>query len=218
MIIRPKERLVFFGDSLTKRTDLKESEIPACRYNLDYTESYVDILVKRLLIHFPQLEFTFYNKGVGGDTIFHLLERYHTDVVPLHPNRMILWIGQNDAKRFDAKRFEQGLRCLLEWCSQDDIAVVLLSTSAHRDEQKMIALQQADRIIKALSEEFETGFVDVKTPMLRVMEHNKTAQHPIQLFTAGSHLSELGNMLIADCVFDYLKEQHPKHGTEEIEG
>lgn len=60
--------------------------------------SYVDILVKRLLIHFPQLEFTFYNRGVGGDTIRHLLERYSHDIAPLHPTMMILWIGQNDAK------------------------------------------------------------------------------------------------------------------------
>ena len=66
MLIRQGEKIVFFGDSLTQRTDLNESEHPARRYSLDYAGSYVDILVKRLLIHFPQLEFTFYNRGVGG--------------------------------------------------------------------------------------------------------------------------------------------------------
>ena len=109
MLIRQGEKIVFFGDSLTQRTDLNESEHPARRYSLDYAGSYVDILVKRLLIHFPQLEFTFYNRGVGGDTIRHLLERYSRDVAPLHPSMMILWIGQNDAKAPDPARFEQGL-------------------------------------------------------------------------------------------------------------
>ena len=98
MLIGPKERIVFFGDSLTKRTGRMDSEIPADRYAVSYVESYVDLLVKRLLIHFPQLEFTIYNRGVGGDTVLNLLERYQKDVLPLKPTLMFLWIGQNDAK------------------------------------------------------------------------------------------------------------------------
>ena len=85
MLIGPKERIVFFGDSLTKRTGRMDSEIPADRYAVNYVESYVDLLVKRLLIHFPQLEFTIYNRGVGGDTVLNLLERYQKDVLPLKP-------------------------------------------------------------------------------------------------------------------------------------
>ena len=54
MLIRQGEKIVFFGDSLTQRTDLNESEHPARRYSLDYAGSYVDILVKRLLIHFQR--------------------------------------------------------------------------------------------------------------------------------------------------------------------
>lgn len=206
MLIKHGEKIVFWGDSLTQRTDLKESALPAERYRLDYAESYVDILVKRLLVHFPTLEFSFYNKGVGGDTVFHLLERYHSDVLSLCPTRVILWIGQNDAKNFDACRFEQGLRCLMQWFSQDHISVVTLSTSAHRDNEKMKSLEQADHIIKKVSDEFHVDFVDIKTPMMQVMEYNKTTPHPIELFTQGSHLSELGNILVADSVFDYLKQ------------
>ena len=86
MLIAPKDRIVFFGDSLTKRTGRMDSEIPADRYAVSYVESYVDLLVKRLLIHFPQLEFTIYNRGVGGDTVLNLLERYQKDVLPLKPS------------------------------------------------------------------------------------------------------------------------------------
>lgn len=198
------ERIVFFGDSLTKRTDLKESEIPARRYSLDYGESYVDLLIRRLLVHHPQLELTFFNCGHGGDTVRHLLERYQTDVLPLAPSLMILWIGQNDAKQFDPERFESGLRCLLGWCRDDGIRVMMLSTSAHRDEHKMVALAQADRIIRRLSREFQTGFVDVKTPMVQVMDYNRTADWPVELFTSGSHLSGLGNLLVADTVYEEM--------------
>ena len=40
MLIRQGEKIVFFGDSLTQRTDLNESEHPARRYSLDYAGSY----------------------------------------------------------------------------------------------------------------------------------------------------------------------------------
>ena len=105
MLIRPDERIVFFGDSLTCRTDLLDSADPSRRYSLDYAGSYVDILVKRLLIHFPQLPFTFYNAGVGGDTVDRLLARYEQDVLPLSPTMMVLWVGQNDAKALCEERF-----------------------------------------------------------------------------------------------------------------
>lgn len=59
----------FFGDSLTKRTGRMDSEIPADRYAVSYVESYVDLLVKRLLIHFPQLEFTIIIVG-SAETLF----------------------------------------------------------------------------------------------------------------------------------------------------
>ena len=74
----------------------------------------------------------------------------------------------------------------------------------YRDKHKMLALAQADRIIKRLSREFQTGFVDVKTPMERVMNYNRTADWPVELFTSGSHLSELGNLLVADTVYEEL--------------
>ena len=94
MLIKEGERLVFFGDSLTQRTDLKYSEVPARRYRLDYAESYVDILMKRLMVHYPHLNLSFFNCGVGGDTVFHLLERYSEDVLPLCPTGLVSGLGK----------------------------------------------------------------------------------------------------------------------------
>ena len=154
MLIRPDERIVFFGDSLTCRTDLLDSADPSRRYSLDYAGSYVDILVKRLLIHFPQLPFTFYNAGVGGDTVDRLLARYEQDVLPLSPTMMVLWVGQNDAKALCEERFAQQLHLLLQNCRRDHIQTVVLSTSAHRSHQKMRALERIDFILRQQSDEF----------------------------------------------------------------
>ncbi len=94
---------------------------PVRRYSLDYAGSYVDILVKRLLIHFPQLPFTFYNAGWAGDTVDRLLARYEQDVLPLSPTMMVLWVGQNDAKALCEERFAQQLHLLLQNCRRDHI-------------------------------------------------------------------------------------------------
>lgn len=207
MLIRPDERIVFFGDSLTCRTDLLDSADPARRYSLDYAGSYVDILVKRLLIHFPQLPFTFYNAGVGGDTVDRLLARYEQDVLPLSPTMMILWVGQNDAKALCEERFAQQLHLLLQNCRRDHIQTVVLSTSAHRSHQKMRALERIDFILRQQSDEMGCPYIDVKAPMVHLMQQNRQREWQIQLFTTGSHLSELGNLLVADTVFEQLKER-----------
>lgn len=164
MLIRQGEKIVFFGDSLTQRTDLNESEHPARRYSLDYAGSYVDILVKRLLIHFPQLEFTFYNRGVGGDTIRHLLERYSHDIAPLHPTMMILWIGQNDARRPTRRALNRG--CAACWSGAGRIRFRRWCSPPppHRSHEKMVALKQVDNILRRVSGEKGLPFIDVKSP------------------------------------------------------
>jgi len=40
--------------------------IPAVKYLLEYAGSYVDILLKRLLVHYPQIQLEACNKGIGG--------------------------------------------------------------------------------------------------------------------------------------------------------
>lgn len=98
MLIGPKERIVFFGDSLTKRTGRMDSEIPADRYAVSYVESYVDLLVKRLLIHFPQLEFTIYNRRGRRRHCFESAGTLSKGCPALKADPEFLWIGQNDAK------------------------------------------------------------------------------------------------------------------------
>ena len=43
--------------------------------------------------------------------------------------------------------------------------------------------------------------------MVHLMQQNRQREWQIQLFTTGSHLSELGNLLVADTVFEQLKER-----------
>jgi lysophospholipase L1-like esterase len=68
--------LVCFGDSLT------EGAIGA---------SYVDILRERLPAAVRVI-----NAGINGDTTINLLRRYERDVVPYHPDLVVILVGLND--------------------------------------------------------------------------------------------------------------------------
>ena len=144
---------------------------------------------------------------MGGDTVDRLLARYEQDVLPLSPTMMVLWVGQNDAKALCEERFAQQLHLLLQNCRRDHIQTVVLSTSAHRSHQKMRALERIDSILRQQSDEFGCPYIDVKAPMVHLMQQNRQREWQIQLFTTGSHLSELGNLLVADTVFEQLKER-----------
>ena len=69
------------------------------------------------------------------------------------------------------------------------------------------ALERIDFILRQQSDEFGCPYIDVKAPMVHLMQQNRQREWQIQLFTTGSHLSELGNLLVADTVFEQLKER-----------
>ena len=204
-MIANNSRIVFFGDSLTHRTGVTVSPIPARRFCLDYSGSYVDILVKRVLIHFPESNFTYHNLGIGGNTVEDLLGRVE-DVLELEPDWVVLFIGQNDANRFSLDEYARNLEKLLQIFSDKGIGVIQLSTSPGLDEQKDEILDNYDKIIEKFCLQFGNQYVDGKTPFTKVLTCNNKAEHAIPLFNQGCHMSELGNMLLADLVFDILAD------------
>lgn len=211
MLFQKGQTILFYGDSITKRSVMQESPNPAHRYALDYSGSYVDILMKRLLVHYPDYELRMYNHGVGGDTAFGLLKRYQEDVSPIQPDWMVLMIGHNDIKFYDGEKFEKLMRALLTQCREDSIQVIQLSTVPHSvDQERTKKVDELDTIIKKLSDEFGTYFIDVKTYFKAILEYNKTAVNPIHLYTEGTHLSELGNIYIADELFSLITEESEK--------
>ncbi len=205
MFLESNDRLIFLGDSLTQRTGLLTSTNPAARYGHAYLGSYVTILVKRLLVHYPHLVLQTFNAGVGGIMLPHLLQSLPGYLEQFKPTRAVLFMGQNDAKKFKADEFETNLRQVLDILRDAEVSVLQLSTTPHPGEdQKNRMLATYDRTIDRLCDELGNRFVDVKTPFDKLLEYNAGADRPVQLFSDGCHMSELGNQLLADLVFAAL--------------
>ena len=210
MILQKKDRVVFLGDSLTRRTGLLSSTNPAARYGHSYLGSYVDILLKRLLVHFPHLELETLNAGVGGIMLPHLLQRLPGYLDDFRPTWAVLFMGQNDAKKYGPETFESYLIKVLEVLRNARVSTLQLSTTPHPGEaQKNQVLSAYDRIIESRCREFGNRFVDVKTPFEKLLEYNAGAEHAVRVFADGCHLAELGNQLLADLVFAAMTSQGP---------
>ena len=204
MLLKKDDRIIFLGDSLTQRTGLLSSTNPAARYGHPYLGNYVDILAKRLLVHYPQLALQAFNAGVGGIMLPHLLQRLAGYLEDFEPTWAVLFMGQNDAKKYRAAEFETHLREVLGILRDAHVSVLQLSTPHPGEEDKNRVLATYDGIVDRLCQEFDHRFVDAKTPFDRVLEYNVGADRPVQLFSDGCHLSELGNQLLADLVFEAI--------------
>lgn len=204
MRLRDGDTLVFFGDSITRRSEIKDAADPRVKFSLNYDDSYVDLFLQRLVIHYPKLDLKTYNLGVGGDTVNGLMERFW-ELESLKPNWVVLCIGQNDAKTLSPAQFQEQLSYLLEQLADLRCKTVQLTTtpcpySREKDEKLLVF----DTIIRQLDERFFIPCLDVKTHLRQIMLDNDAAPVPVNLFAGGCHLSRLGNQYLADAVYDYF--------------
>lgn len=204
MRLRDGDTLVFFGDSITRRSEIKDAADPRIKFSLNYDDSYVDLFLQRLVIHYPKLDLKTYNLGVGGDTVNGLMERFW-ELESLKPNWVVLCIGQNDAKTLSPAQFQEQLSYLLEQLADLGCKTVQLTTtpcpySKEKDEKLLVF----DTIIRQLDEAFSIPCLDVKTHLRQIMLDNNAAPVPVNLFAGGCHLSKLGNQYLADAVYDYF--------------
>jgi lysophospholipase L1-like esterase len=120
-----KENLVFLfqGDSITDG-NRGRNEDP----NHILGHGYCFAVSSRIGADFPQYGFKFINRGISGNGVRNLEERWQTDTLDLKPNVLSLLIGINDVNALiegkkeapDAKMFESTCRKLLASCVEQN--------------------------------------------------------------------------------------------------
>src|SRR3954447_14056816 len=96
-------RILFQGDSIT---DASRGESSDSKHALG--NGYVSIIAGRYRSAFPELNLTFLNCGVCGNTVLDLARRWRQDTLDLSPDVLSVLIGVNDAgKGVPLDRYEQ---------------------------------------------------------------------------------------------------------------
>ena len=118
--ILKKEQIVLFqGDSITD-----------CGRNIDditsLGEGYAGIVANIFHLMFPGHGVRFINKGVSGDRVKDLINRYESDFMSIKPDFISILVGINDTwRRYDsndpvsAEEYEKNYRFLLERIKSD---------------------------------------------------------------------------------------------------
>ena len=91
-ILFKKDAVILFqGDSITDG-NRGRTEDP----NHIHGHGYVYLIASYLGANFPENNWVFYNRGVSGNTVVRLAERWRTDTLDLHPDVLSIMIGAND--------------------------------------------------------------------------------------------------------------------------
>ena len=85
---------LFQGDSITDAGRDKKNESPNLARS--FGAGYAFIIASRMLNKMPDKELSFYNRGISGDKVFQLAERWDKDCISLKPDVLSILIGVND--------------------------------------------------------------------------------------------------------------------------
>jgi lysophospholipase L1-like esterase len=93
-IIQPGATILFQGDSITdvgrNREDKAANSQPALG------SGYAWLSAAQLLVDRPDADLKIYNRGVSGDKVFQLADRWQADCLELKPDVLSILIGVND--------------------------------------------------------------------------------------------------------------------------
>jgi lysophospholipase L1-like esterase len=89
VLFNAKQKIVFIGDSITDADHMSGDNVP-------YGNGYVNIVRNMLLARYPERDVVVVNKGIGGNTIRDLDQRWERDVIAEKPDWLAVFIGIND--------------------------------------------------------------------------------------------------------------------------
>lgn len=124
-------RVLFIGDSITDGnwgnvcSPKPSSERSLGDMNHIYGSGYMYLCASYYQGNYPEKEYDFFNRGISGNTLLDLEQRWKEDVIEMNPDVLSVLIGTNDihhhlrsgnGKAFDFEVWERRYRALLD-CS-----------------------------------------------------------------------------------------------------
>ena len=96
-IINPGDLILFQGDSVTDCGRSRDSDD-------QLGSGYANMIAAQFAVRFPELKARFVNRGVSGNRVKDLAERWDEDCIALQPDIVSILIGINDTwRRFDSQ-------------------------------------------------------------------------------------------------------------------
>lgn len=198
--------VLFQGDSITDAGREKEKELP--NNSRSFGSGYAFLAASALMNNLAELNLTLYNRGISGNKVFQLADRWQKDCLDLKPDLLSILIGVNDYwhKRngnYDGtvEVYENDYRALLQRTKKElpGIKLVIcqpfyvLNTSAV-DETWVEPMKEYQVVAKKIAKEFDAIWV----PFQEVFDE-AVKYAPATYWTGdGVHPSMAGAQLMAE--------------------
>jgi lysophospholipase L1-like esterase len=197
--------VLFQGDSITDAGREKEKQLPN---NSDsFGKGYAFIIGAGLLDHYSHMNVSAYNRGISGNKVYQLAERWQKDCLDLKPDLLSILIGINDYwhmrnGKYDGtvERYETDYRQLLKITREalPDINLVIcqpfaLPGTTAVDESWVAPVKAYQDAAFRLSKEFKAIWVPFQEVFDEAIKHA-----PAKYWSAdGVHPSMAGSHLMA---------------------
>lgn len=212
-IFKKGDTVLFQGDSITDAGRDKNKEF--ANNPGSFGRGYAFLAASNLLNSYPKEQLTIYNRGISGNKVFQLSDRWEKDCLDLKPDVLSILIGVNDYwhkrnGKYDGtvEIYENDYRKLLERTQKElpGIQLVLcepfyvLETSAV-DESWVKPMKEYQTAAKRISDDFDTIWVPFQKVFDEAIKHA-----PATYWTGdGVHPAMPGAQLMAEAWLKAVK-------------
>lgn len=193
------KRILFIGDSITEWGRFEDEE--------NIGDNYVRMIRDYFAVHTPDQFPEIINRGIGGNRITDLANRWQDDVITHQPDLLSISIGVNDVwRQLDnpdmeqvyPDQYEEIYRTLIEKTQAETNAkIVLMEPTVIEEDVNSEGNQKLKpyvEIVNKIAQEYGLTVV----PTYQAFIDYLTSERPLPLTTDGVHMSSTGNALMAN--------------------
>jgi len=207
MLIKDGMTVLFIGDSIT---DCGRREDPN-----EMGNGYAMRIVSNFTARYPRLNVKFINRGIGGDTVRMLADRWNEDCLAIKPDIISILIGINDTwRRYEGvmehtttESFKSTYHDILTQVKEKTNAqlVILEPFLLHYPEDRAKFREDLDPKIQAVRE-LAREFGAIYIPLDGMFAAAATQKPNEEWADDGVHPTQAGHALIADAWLDTIQK------------
>ena len=212
-ILKENDVILFQGDSITDAGRNKKNENP--NTNNAFGTGYAYLAGAKLLNDFPGKKLSIYNRGISGNKVYQLADRWQNDCFDLSPNILSILIGVNDYwhmrnEKYDGtvEVYEKDFVNLIQKTKENipNIKLVvcqpfIVTGTSAVDESWLEPFNKYQEAAKRISDKFETIWV----PFQEVFDKAVELAEPTYWTGDGVHPSMAGCQLMAEAWLRAIK-------------
>ncbi|HWB92586.1 MAG TPA: SGNH/GDSL hydrolase family protein [Puia sp.] len=190
--------VLFQGDSITDMHRKRDDEKPNSPAALG--TSYPFLATSELLYRFPAKNLKCYNRGVSGNKVYQLADRWQTDCLDLKPTVLSILVGVNDFWH----TLVNGYKGTIQTYRDDYKALLNRTKQALPDVKLIIGEPYAVIGVKAVDEKWYPAFNDYRAAAREIADSFGAAFIPYQEIYDKAQKSAPGSYWTADGVHPTL--------------